>query len=303
MSVLLLDAKAPTPIPYVGVGRLFPAPASTPSVMASLSYAAASTNRAVCHMYTLPDGRAPEDCEFEECHTKITDMRYAEVPPVIEREGFALWDAPSTVKDFADHSAIERIYYGEMAELALLATGANQAIVFDHVIRKRESGRPALGLGRHGDGSRPGANGRVHNDYSEHSGQRRLGLVMEKLGRRLPAQRYAIVNIWRSIGGPIMDTPLALCDGRTVSTLDLISTELRFPDRVGEIYLLRHSPAHRWFYYSFMDRHEALVFKQFDSQINMVTRLTPHAAFDLPRIPDEAPLRHSLEVRCLVLYT
>jgi hypothetical protein len=51
-----------------------------------------------------------------------------------------------------------------------------------------------------------------------------------------------------------------------------------------------------------MDRHEALVFKQFDSQMSGVSRFTPHVAFDLPNVPDDAPLRQSIEVRCLVIY-
>jgi hypothetical protein len=43
-----------------------------------------------------------------------------------------------------------------------------------------------------------------------------------------------------------------------------------------------------------------LVFKQYDSQVNGVARFTPHAAFDLPDIATDAPLRQSIEIRCLV---
>ena len=45
-----------------------------------------------------------------------------------------------------------------------------------------------------------------------------------------------------------------------------------------------------------MDRHEALVFKQYDSQINGVVRFIPHSAFDLPEISANAPRRESIEV-------
>jgi hypothetical protein len=51
-----------------------------------------------------------------------------------------------------------------------------------------------------------------------------------------------------------------------------------------------------------MDRHEALVFKQYDSQVSGVACFTPHSAFDLPDIPPAAPLRRSIEIRCLVTY-
>ncbi|WP_367162277.1 hypothetical protein [Methylibium sp.] len=51
-----------------------------------------------------------------------------------------------------------------------------------------------------------------------------------------------------------------------------------------------------------MDRGEALVFKQFDSDPEVAARFTPHAAFDLPDAPPDAPLRESIEVRCLVTF-
>ena len=51
-----------------------------------------------------------------------------------------------------------------------------------------------------------------------------------------------------------------------------------------------------------MDRHEALVFKQYDSQLGGVARFVPHTAFDLPDIPADAPLRESIELRCLVVF-
>ena len=77
---------------------------------------------------------------------------------------------------------------------------------------------------------------------------------------------------------------------------------MRYPRRTGEIYVALHSPLHRWSYFSEMDRSEALVFKQYDSQVSGVSRFTPHAAYDLPSIPADAPLRESIEVRCLVLF-
>ena len=65
---------------------------------------------------------------------------------------------------------------------------------------------------------------------------------------------------------------------------DLVPAEIRYPDRSGEIFLVEHAAEHRWAYFSRMDRHEALVFKQYDSRANGVARFTPHAAFDLPDV-------------------
>jgi len=119
---------------------------------------------------------------------------------------------------------------------------------------------------------------------------------------RATAQRFAIVNIWRSIGGKVVDTPLAVCDARSISVQDLVVADLYYRDRSGELYLVQESPRHRWAYFCEMDCHEALVFKQYDSQVSGVARFTPHSAFDLADIPSDAPLRQSIEIRCLVTY-
>lgn len=65
---------------------------------------------------------------------------------------------------------------------------------------------------------------------------------------------------------------------------------------------MQHSARHRWAYFSEMTRDEALVFKQHDSQVNGAARFTPHSAFDIPDVPPDAPLRESIEIRCLVIY-
>jgi hypothetical protein len=130
----------------------------------------------------------------------------------------------------------------------------------------------------------------------------RLALVLRDAQRAAGVRRYCIVNLWRSTGTPILDTPLAVCDARSVAAGDLVAGEIRYPDRVGEIYLFEHSARHRWHYFPEMNRDEVLVFKQYDSQVSGVARFTPHAAFDLPHIPADAPLRESIEVRCLVLF-
>lgn len=284
-------------------GKLSRTPSfSGAQVEAELSYLQQPKEDAFMYMYDPPEAKAQGNCEFENRGLVITDARKSVVAPTLDAEGFGLWDAPSQVHDFWDEDAIRSIYYSEASELACLVTGATKAYVFDHMLRKRENGRPVLAFGRSGDGRQPGAAGRIHNDYSESSGRKKLALVISDSNELAGVERYSIINIWRSIGGPVVDTPLALCDAQTISTLDMVNCEVRRPDRVGEIYLTRYSPRHQWYYYAHMDRHEALVFKQFDSQINGTARIVPHTAFDLPNIPRDAPLRESIEVRCLVVY-
>ncbi|HEY1103756.1 MAG TPA: CmcJ/NvfI family oxidoreductase [Burkholderiaceae bacterium] len=277
-------------------------PRSTHAVAAGMSYLQPTSIRPWSYAYQPPPGTPWENCAYETRQMAIADARSTQQRPTLDREGFSLWDAPTAVQDFLDEPAVKTTYYREAAELALAVTGARQAYVFDHLVRRREADRSALTFGRGSSNGRAATNGRVHNDYTEASGRKRLELV---LGNAMAAQhvrRYSIINIWRAINGPVQDTPLAVCDARTLATSDLVEADVRYPRRSGEIYLLLHSPLHRWHYFSRMDRHEALVFKQYDSQVSGVSRFTPHAAFDLPNPPPDAPLRESIELRCLVIH-
>lgn len=158
---------------------------------------------------------------------RITDAR-AMASPSIHVEGFELWDAPTAAADFTDEDAIRNRYYAEAAELAKCSTGADHAYIFDRQIRLRGTGRPALTFGRHGDGRPPGAAGRIHNDYTEISGQKRFEILPLENEVRTRVQRFAIVTIWRSIGGKVVDTPSAVCDARSISAKDLVAADFYY---------------------------------------------------------------------------
>jgi hypothetical protein len=285
--------------------HLGPSPATHPyhpAVVAGLNYLTPTQELPCSYAYEPPPGIPWENCQYEMKQIAIADARGAVARASIDREGFELWDAPTSIHDFLDEEAVRTTYYREASELALAVTGAQRAHVFDHLVRRRGHDRAALSFGRKGADGRAAANGRIHNDYTEASGRKRLALVLTDPAVTARVRRYAIVNVWRSIKGPVLDTPLAVCDARTVMVADLVTSEVRYPHRTGEIYHAVHSPQHHWSYYSEMDRHEALVFKQYDSQISGVARFVPHAAFDHPHMPPDAPLRESIELRCLVVY-
>jgi transcriptional regulator GlxA family with amidase domain len=150
--------------------------------MAGLAYLAPITERPYNYMYEPSTGTAQQNCEYRVSPVWIKDAR-AMASPSIHVEGFELWDAPPAVTDFTDEDAIRKRYYAEAAELAKYVTGANHAHIFDHQVRQREAGRPTLTFGRRGDGSRPGAAGRIHNDYTESSGQKRFEAVRTASGQ------------------------------------------------------------------------------------------------------------------------
>lgn len=260
------------------------------------------TVRPVSYTFEPPRGAAWESASYEAKCLPIEDARLASAAPSLEAEGFALCVSPTNVRNFHDRDQVRAVYYPEVARLVSEATGAERVHVFDHLVRRRERGRTELNFGRRGSDGLAAANGRVHNDYTEASGRLRRGLVLGEAETSVMARRFAIFNVWRSIAGPVLDTPLAVCDARSLSRDDLVESEVRYPHRTGHIYHATYAPSHRWSYFSRMDRDEALVFKQFDSVAEGVPRFVPHAAFDHPRMPHDAPLRESIEVRCLAIY-
>lgn len=278
------------------------AAATQQPMLAALHYLVPNGERPCSYAFEPPPGVPWESGAYERRLMAMTDARAHVAQLSIDAEGFELWDAPTAVRNFLDDDEVRAVYHAESVDLALAVTGARRAVVFDHLVRQREPDRAAVTFGRKGANGLPAVNGRIHNDYTEASGRRRLDLVLQQAGEATRVGRYAIVNIWRSIGGPVLDTPLAVCDARSVMAGDLVDSEVRYPRRTGEIYHLVHSPRHRWSYFPAMDRHEALVFKQYDSQMGGVARFVPHSAFDLPHIPPDAPLRQSIELRCLVIH-
>jgi hypothetical protein len=262
-----------------------------------LNYLRPTVEVPISYAFEPPAGTPWENCEYELRDVEIHDGRGTAT--ALDREGFALHTAPSRVTSFADEDQIRSIHYAECEALALQLTGGRRAVVFDHLVRRVD--RTQLNFGRRRKGEPPAANGRIHNDYTETSGKRRLAMVLNDPAEAAAVGRYCILNFWRSIAGPVRDVPLAVCDARTIQASELVAGQVRYPRRTGEIYYLLQSTRHRWSYFSEMDRDEVLVFKQYDSQVSGTTRFTPHAAFTLPDVAPDTPPRESIELRCLVV--
>ena len=106
----------------------------------------------------------------------------------------------------------------------------------------------------------------------------------------------------RPIRGKVLIDPLGICDGRSIPQKGFIRVERRYKDRTGEVYHIAYNPAHEWFYFPQMERHEALVFKVFDSDTGKPSRFTAHSAFDDPATPEGAPARESIETRTFAFF-
>jgi hypothetical protein len=142
----------------------------------------------------------------------------------------------------------------------------------------------------------------VHNDYTAKSAPQRVRDLMGDEAEELLKHRYAEVNLWRPIRGPLLRSPLALCDAQTLAEENLVASDLRYPDRTGETYAVTYNPAQRWYYFPRMQADEAVLIRCFDSAQSGAARFSAHGAFEDPASPPDAPPRESIEVRTLVFF-
>jgi hypothetical protein len=218
----------------------------------------------------------------------------------LDREGFKLVPHQTRVADFYDEEELKRVYYPEVERLVKAETGASRVHIFDHTLRN--GAIPERPAEKEGEQLIREPVLRVHNDYTVKSGPQRVRDLMGAEAGDLLNGRFAVINVWRPIRGPVEEKPLALCDARSVSPQDWVPTDLLYPDRVGEIYYVAHNPAQRWFYFPQMTREEAVLLKCYDSSTDGRARFSPHTAFADPTSPVNARPRESIEVRTLVFF-
>lgn len=266
----------------------------SPGVEAPLSFIRADGRKPFSHQYDPPPGQPVRSHEYEERRVFIQDGRPLGDVFSIDREGFALVPHASKVANLYDEETLRADYYPETEALLKDATGASRVLIFDHTIRTSHPVPRGVRLPRE-------AVLRVHNDYTLKSGPQRVrDLAPEEAEARL-RKRFAIVNVWRPIVGPLQQYPLALGDATSLAAEDVIATDLIYPDRVGEIYSIAYNPAQRWFYFPEMSRDEAVLIKTYDSDAAHA-RFSAHGAFADPNFPNPKILRESIEIRALVFF-
>ena len=275
-----------------------------PAVNARVNYLVSGEGRVEVRVYPPSSGRATVRPASMHHVVTIRDVRSVAPGLRLDQDGFELHARPSAFADFYDEAAVRSRYYPEVPAAVREIPGALGVIAFDHTVRR--AARAARG--------EPGVRvpvDQVHNDYTERSGPERKREILEAAGRRdLADRRVAFVNLWRPIVGPVQDNPLALCGAQSVSAQDLVETDihhfgeddLEMPRHSGQIYSVRHNPAHRWFYVSDMRPDEVLLLKCYDSRSDGRARFMPHTGFKNPACPPEFVPRESIETRTLVVY-
>jgi hypothetical protein len=167
--------------------------ASTGVVRSTLSFLAPHVVRAMTQI-SGPGGdsygrRDPR----EERPVDIHDIRRRLPTPSLDVHGFAvIWDAP-----FSDGA--ERLqetgaaYSKRMADLTARALGAARAVPFDMTVRITQAAHRNRLHAREPVAA-------VHCDYTARSAAR---LVDRLLGRSTTRSRYAVINSWQPLAGPV----------------------------------------------------------------------------------------------------
>ena len=268
---------------------------TTSFVQATLNYLSDRSKKPVIYTYEPPPGIPKTTGKFEPRSVLIRNARLGEELS-LDRQGFQLVRQETAVRDFYDRAEVERVYYPEVEALLKKVTSAEKIIVFDHQVRNVE-------LSRQGERDAREYVRMVHNDYTAKSGPRRVRdhLPAAEAENRL-RHRFAEINVWRAIRGPIESTPLAVCDARSIDPKDFVPTDFIYSDKVGEVYRFTYNAQHRWSYFPGLERNEVILLKCFDSKGDGRARFTAHSAFDDPTSPPDAAPRESIEVRALVFW-
>jgi hypothetical protein len=263
-------------------------------VVAPVNFIEPMAEKPYSYNYEPPPGVPPRNTKEETHRLTVIDARPVNDRLSLDREGFVLVRHPTAAADLYDEEQIAKVYYPECERLIQEATGATRVVAFDHILRN--AARMAKG------NQIKAYAGRVHNDYTAKSAPQRVRDIMGAEAEELLKRRYAEINLWRPIRGPVLRSPLALCDAQTLSEENLVASDLRYPDRIGETYAVTYNPAQRWYYFPKMEAEEAILIRCFDSALSGAARFSAHGAFDDPQTPQDAPPRESIEVRALVFF-
>ncbi len=237
-----------------------------------------------------PPGTDPHEVEIHNGWPRVDSFS-------LDREGFALRPFTPRFDQFDDDHAIKGTFYREVVEFVKQHTGALRVEVFDHTVRKRlpadlkaqtTAQRPAVLL--------------VHSDYTVASGPQRVHDIVPDEAHGLLQRRVAFYNVWKPLYRRVEELPLAMCDATTHATEDMLRMDLKYAERTGEIYVMRYSPAHRWFYFPQMEPTQALLLKTYDSEADGRARFMGHSAFEDPLTPLDALRRESIEVRTMAFF-
>ncbi len=231
----------------------------------------------------------------------VSDVRGSEDHLRLDEQGVIFVKHQAPAIDFYDSAQVEADYYPQVQRLVQEQTGCSEVFVFDHNVRNKALVNDDFEVNRVAVQNPVKS---VHNDYTEVSGPQRVRDFLPERAEELINGRFAMINVWRPISGPVRQTPFAVIDADSIEFDDFIPIDLVYSDRIGQIYMVKHNASHRWIYMSEMNTDDVMLLKCFDSSTEINARYTAHSAFEIPRDDQgqELPERESIEVRTLVFF-
>lgn len=233
----------------------------------------------------------------------IRDLRGLEQHFSLEKLSFAAlpkaFDATNLI-DFDDPAVINARYL-LIAEKLLLdhVPGAREVVIFDTMIRQASDVKTANRQVK-----------KIHVDQSKKSAYLRAQRHLDKTyyDAIVTGQgRFRIINVWKPIGGKVLDHPLVFADHRSISQADLVPVAQVYPNYIGETTVLKYGRDHEFWYWSEMDVDDVLLVQCFDSEEQQEGTASGtlhtqclHGSFELSESGDEPMSRKSIELRCLV---
>ncbi|PIB03151.1 hypothetical protein CB0940_12076 [Cercospora beticola] len=236
-----------------------------------------------------PEGLPQRNYGQDEQSITIQDIRGREHEFDMNKGGFGVLQNISSEmqnSDFSNDDKIQQTYYPEIEKLILeKVPGAKRVFIFDHTVRRSDPNAHRAPVNR------------AHIDQTTKSANMRVDYHMGSEAEELKNGRVRLINVWRPLNGPVVASPLAYADSRSVPDEDIVPVEHRYPHRTGETAGVKFTPKGQWYYWSGMGNDERILLQCYDSQDGA---RTPHSAFVDPRTKKEWPGRESIEVRTLV---
>jgi len=201
----------------------------------------------------------------------------------------------------------------------------SHSMVFDHTIRTNKNANKPITQETNTSQRAPVM--LVHCDYTSNSAPLRVSQLLPDTlfakylsssdttdsGPHSPcANRYTFINVWLPVHNPVYNNPLAMLDHKSTVPSDFQVLHLRYRDRNGENYVLKHREGHDWVYFPGMSTDQCVLLKTFDSERGQDdcdeksqgqrARWVAHSAFKDPSGKDEMPARESVEIRTIAFF-
>lgn len=264
-------------------------------------------------------GREVNTGRYQPYRVTIRDGRPIAHRFSLDEHGFVLAEHPSRVADFMDKREVEAIYPAETEAAVQSLTGADVVVSRGWMVRTAAEIPPGAERSagyRHHGGVQPPA-GEAHIDFLPDVAEAMAEATWRERFPGAPRYRRCMVtSLWRCFSEPPQDWPLALCEGRSVgadegvpNTLVVVDEIPDYDTMVGDwpaeklgpsAAIFHFNPAHRWWYFSGMQRDEVILLKFHDSDRRTAWRV-PHTAFRDTSFADARP-RQSIEVRSIAYF-